>query len=766
MTFESLYIKSFGKLSGKTIDLAQGINIIEGANESGKSTICAFIQFMFYGLPKQDKKHYIGWDTSLAAGSLTFSDNGGRYRIEREAICITNADGKDLFREKCAVYDAETNLVFSKTKSPGELFFGVSASVFESTVYIRQTESTKIGGSALGEEAENILFSGNEKMNTGKALERLEKARIFLLHKNHKGGKIAELEEKRAALENRLLNAQDAGAQIIALEGSHRKLREEKENTEKRIAVLRDELSEYERYSIKKAYLIRKEQKARLAETESRLDMLTHSSEHAGIDVGSAAYIEMLEKKQNALSIAMTRYNDVKKELDDANQKISDMSEKLAIFEYVGAKDAKRRDALVADMENHRKSMTRCGVIGIALAILAIAALAAAFLLRPTEALPDVFKYLCVALGLISAAGAVYAVLFKRTEHARAIQKICTHFNCSGYADFKELEKAASEDEAYMLFVRHTRDEKNEKFTRVSDALDAISAEIISVLREARFEILENTFVSIGEALEICRRMQKEIVALEAAAAEQRRRISDIEAELSSYTKEYLREACFADYDEAAAENFNYNWKKKEFENLSLSLHTQTERFHQLELELTSLRAINTDPTTLAEEISALENEIETLSKKWSAYMLAIESMDAASGKLREGISPKIAKNAGKLLGAMTDGKYAEIGLDTEFAMTFSDGTSMRDAAFLSAGTGDLAYICLRIALIELLYKKSLPPFIFDESFVRMDDARMKKMLSLIAKYAELHYQSLIFTCHTREKDTMAEIASHHHLAI
>ena len=146
--------------------------------------------------------------------------------------------------------------------------------------------------------------------------------------------------------------------------------------------------------------------------------------------------------------------------------------------------------------------------------------------------------------------------------------------------------------------------------------------------------------------------------------------------------------------------------------------------------------------------------------------MLAIESIGTASGKLREGISPKIAQNAGKLLGAMTEGKYDQIGLDTNFLLSFSDGSMMRDAEFLSAGTGDLAYICLRIALIELLYKKTVPPFIFDESFVRIDDARMKNVLSLIGKYAEHDYQSLIFTCHTREKDAMNALGSYHLLAI
>ena len=146
--------------------------------------------------------------------------------------------------------------------------------------------------------------------------------------------------------------------------------------------------------------------------------------------------------------------------------------------------------------------------------------------------------------------------------------------------------------------------------------------------------------------------------------------------------------------------------------------------------------------------------------------MLAIEALEAASGKLREGISPQIAKNAGKLLGAMTDGKYTEIGLDTNFLMTYSDGASMRNADALSAGTGDLAYICLRIALIDLLYKKSVPPFLFDESFVRMDDGRMKKILALIKKYAELRYQSVLFTCHSREKEAMDEIGTYHLLSI
>ena len=113
MIFESLYISSFGKLSDQKFDFSEGVKIVEGANESGKSTICGFIRFMFYGLPSKpdEKLRTISWQDSRAAGSLTFSEDGKRYRIEREVICVTSSDGKPSYREKCAVYDADTKLV-------------------------------------------------------------------------------------------------------------------------------------------------------------------------------------------------------------------------------------------------------------------------------------------------------------------------------------------------------------------------------------------------------------------------------------------------------------------------------------------------------------------------------------------------------------------------------------------------------------------------------------------------------------------------------
>ena len=52
MKILSLNITEFGGLSDFQLDFSDGLNVIEGANESGKSTLLLFVMYMLYGLPK------------------------------------------------------------------------------------------------------------------------------------------------------------------------------------------------------------------------------------------------------------------------------------------------------------------------------------------------------------------------------------------------------------------------------------------------------------------------------------------------------------------------------------------------------------------------------------------------------------------------------------------------------------------------------------------------------------------------------------------
>ena len=70
MIIEKIVIKSFGRLTDMTLEFTGSVNVIEGQNEVGKSTIAAFIKYMLYGftssrnasLSENDKKKYMPWD--------------------------------------------------------------------------------------------------------------------------------------------------------------------------------------------------------------------------------------------------------------------------------------------------------------------------------------------------------------------------------------------------------------------------------------------------------------------------------------------------------------------------------------------------------------------------------------------------------------------------------------------------------------------------------------------------------------------------------
>ena len=90
MRIDKINITEFGALKDRSFSLKDGINVFEGRNESGKSTIAAFIRFMLYGMPKKtasselsDRERGLSWDNLTAAGNMELSLPDGSYRIER-----------------------------------------------------------------------------------------------------------------------------------------------------------------------------------------------------------------------------------------------------------------------------------------------------------------------------------------------------------------------------------------------------------------------------------------------------------------------------------------------------------------------------------------------------------------------------------------------------------------------------------------------------------------------------------------------------------
>ena len=58
MTVNKIKVDSFGSLRDREFTFSDSLNIIEGANESGKTAAAMFIKFMFYGAFRAQQRRF------------------------------------------------------------------------------------------------------------------------------------------------------------------------------------------------------------------------------------------------------------------------------------------------------------------------------------------------------------------------------------------------------------------------------------------------------------------------------------------------------------------------------------------------------------------------------------------------------------------------------------------------------------------------------------------------------------------------------------
>ena len=114
MYIEKIEIEEFGKLAARTVALGQGMNLIEGRNEAGKSTLLAFIRFQLYGFPRRtatveggERDRRLSWTGHRAAGGLTLVGERGRFLVQRSAV-LHGGTGRETLSEQLRVTNLDT----------------------------------------------------------------------------------------------------------------------------------------------------------------------------------------------------------------------------------------------------------------------------------------------------------------------------------------------------------------------------------------------------------------------------------------------------------------------------------------------------------------------------------------------------------------------------------------------------------------------------------------------------------------------------------
>ena len=112
MRLLDLHIDGFGKFFDRSVSFEDGLNIVYGKNEAGKSTIHTFIRCMLFGLERGRGRaakndlytKYEPWDNrAVYGGRLRLEKDGVVYRIERNfkkdqksLTIVDETDGKEI----------------------------------------------------------------------------------------------------------------------------------------------------------------------------------------------------------------------------------------------------------------------------------------------------------------------------------------------------------------------------------------------------------------------------------------------------------------------------------------------------------------------------------------------------------------------------------------------------------------------------------------------------------------------------------------------
>ena len=184
MKINKIKINSYGKLKEKEINLKNGINILYGSNEAGKSTLLRFIVNSFYGISKNKKgkeysdyEKYLPWVGDEFSGKVEYElDNNKKYEVYRDF----KKKNPKIFNEQMEDISKEFNI----DKNKGNEFFyeqtNVDEDLFLSTIVVGQQE-VKLEKSQQGmliQKIANLVGTGDDNVSYKRAIDRINRRQL------------------------------------------------------------------------------------------------------------------------------------------------------------------------------------------------------------------------------------------------------------------------------------------------------------------------------------------------------------------------------------------------------------------------------------------------------------------------------------------------------------------------------------------------------------------------------------------------------------
>ncbi len=696
---------TFGKLEHETLELKPGLNIITAPNEWGKSTWCAFLVAMLYGLDTRakttknalaDKERYAPWSGAPMAGRIDLNWKGRDITIERRTK-------RRIPLGEFQAYETASGLPVAELTAAncGQMLLGVEQTVFRRAGFIKHADLPVTQDEALRRRLNALVTTGDDSGAADRLAASLKDLKNRCRY--NRSGLLPQAEAERDALEEKI-------TELESLDTQCKKLR-------MRLDEVKDWLRQLHNHQQALAYAKMEADAARVAQAR---DAMEQTEQELRTLEGACAKLpprEEADLKTRELKAFREQWNDIQMEVRTAP---AEPQQPQLPNPFTGLSAQAAREMVHSDAKTYT-AITSTKAPNVLIFVGLFGLLAAGGLIY---LMAYVFAAVAGLAGLAAFAWGIYEKISMKKQTRALLEKY-------GDGDWQHWGDPIAEYEQKLEVYKDALKE----YQDINSDLEVR----LMVLRKKK-----ESLCGLQEPDELLEFWQQTLAQWDAyynARREALRAKSHFET-LSAMVKPV----------EKPTMEDNLTHSETDTARLLSDCQVEQQRLQNRLGQYQGRMEVLGDRDEMLRQLKRINERIVKLEDTYAALLIAQETLTAARAELQRRFAPRITQRAQKLLSRMTGGRYHSLTMSEDFSLQAGAGEedTVHDAMWRSDGTVDQLYLALRLAVAEELTPEA--PLILDDALVRFDDKRMKAAVGILKEMAK-DKQVICFTCQGREAD-------------
>ncbi len=759
MKLLSLQATNFKKLNLKQpIRFPEGIVLITGLNESGKSTILDAILYGLFGrmirpTQKPSNEEIIRYGSGESQVRLEFAIGENRYRVVRE-VHRTRPNRALLYEVKPNGATKPIATTVNDTTSEIErLLGGITYNEIVASSVVAQKDLERLIKQRLDDRRKVInVFLNLDSFN--KVQEELDDDRSRIEGTNRNPGQITVERKQLEQLRERQEEYHAKEVQLASLAEKVKKLSAELETTQKQFADaddLRRILNEYgdavehrdslERETKDKAVLINNlsqqladlsTERAELDDARKHLDdfsslsdiepRLSQASRLLDVLRDDEVKLGQLKSKEEELRLEITKSENS----TDSRTLPRENSQGKSVWTYLAATGALGAGAVLLFFLTY--TLPAVAVGSLAVVSLVLLARQIASLSANVEVSKERQEQMAEA----------QMVQLRKTELAK-VEQSAADLSSEISKQTKEVLRSLNEIPEYASRVE-LQDEPRQ-------SVEAISAVFNQDKQSQRVYAEKVRFLTA--------RLERE-PELQQRLKDAKNELSRVEQELSSVKLPALPEG-LAYSDETLLEANEYRDHLSEsVSRIRTQIEESIDRQHELKEELRLGEGID-------EKVEAQQRKVALLEKELTVLKYSVKGLEQTSESLRNRVKPQVERYMGLILPVITSGHYKAVQLDDDYTVKVFDPEAgeFKPKEVFSGETEDQVLLAMRLAFALALIpqaKGKSPEFLFlDEPLGSSDRLRRDGILALLKGELAQNFKQIFLVSHVGDLEAEAD---------